>query len=229
MLRRIPLGRMLNLRDLGGYPTLDGRTTAWERILRGDVPEGLAEADAAWLLDRGITTVIDLRQDGETAARPDELKFLPGFQYHHRPLMGNHPPSGEGDVGTGYFHMMDEKNAVRDVMRLIAHAPGGVLFHCAAGKDRTGCVAALLLSLSGVGLIDILADYQVSETYIMELLRQTAALVPGMEAWMGRSKRAYMEEALGLLQEKYKSVPQFLLEAGLTGEELDLLRAKLLD
>lgn len=229
MLRRIPLGRMLNLRDLGGYPTLEGRTTAWERLLRGDVPQGLSEADVDWLLDRDITTVVDLRHNEETAARPDELKFLPGFHYHHRPLLGSRPPSREEDVGVQYFYMLDEKAAVRDVLRLIAHASGGVLFHCTAGKDRTGCIAALLLSLSGVGLADILADYQVSETYIMELLRRMSARMPDMAAWMGRSKSAYMEEALRLLMEKYRSVPDYLLETGLTQEELALLRAKLLD
>lgn len=230
MLRHIPLGRMLNLRDLGGYPTTDGKITAWERLLRGDVPQGFSEADVDWLLDRDVTTVIDLRHDEETAARPDELKFLPGFHYHHVSLaVHGLYPNSEADVGSGYFRMLDEKNALCAVMRLIAHAPGGVLFHCTAGKDRTGCVAALLLSLCGVGLTDILADYQVSETYIMELLRQMAARVPDMEAWLGRSKSEYMDECLRLLLEKYGSVPGYLLEAGLTEEELTLLRAKLLD
>lgn len=229
MLRRIPLGTMHNLRDLGGYAAAGEKVTAWERLLRGDVPRGLSEADVDWLLDRDVTTVIDLRSTEETAHRPDELKFLPGFFYHHHPLLGSRPPSHEEEVGTLYFRMMDGKETMAAVLRLIAHAPGGVLFHCTAGKDRTGCVAALLLGLAGVEQSDILADYQVSETYIMPVIRRMAERIPDMAAWMGRSKREYMETCLNLLLEKYGSVTGYLLEAGLTDEEVGLLRDKLCD
>lgn len=230
MLRHIPLGRMRNLRDLGGYPTADGKSTAWERLLRGDVPKGFCESDLDWLLDRDITTVIDLRHAEETENEPDELKFLPGFRYYHCSLStGGLLPNCEEDIGAGYFRMLDEKSVLRDVMRLIAHAPGGVLFHCTAGKDRTGCVAALLLSLVGVGLGDVLSDYQISENYIRDLIRQLAAYMPDKAAWIGRSKSEYMDKCLRLLVEKYGSVPNYLLEAGLTEGELALLRAKILD
>ena len=229
MLRRIPLGTMRNLRDLGGYTGADGRVTAWERLLRGDVPQGLTEADIEWLIDRDITTVIDLRSAEETAHRPDELKFLPGFFYHHHSLLWGRPPSNEEDVGAMYFRMMDEQENMAAVLRAIAHAPGGVLFHCTAGKDRTGCVAALLLGLAEVAQVDILADYQVSETYIIDVIRRMAERVPDMAAWMGRSKPEYIERCLDLLLEKYPSVPGYLLAAGLTEEELDLLWDKLFD
>lgn len=228
MLRRIPLGTMHNLRDLGGYAA-GGKVTAWERLLRGDVPRGLSEADIDWLLDRDVTTVVDLRSAEETAHRPDELKFLPGFFYHHHPLLGSGPPSREEDVGALYFRMMDGGESMAAVLRLIAYAPGGVLFHCTAGKDRTGCVAALLLALAGVEQSDILADYQVSETYIMPVIRRMAERIPDMAAWMGRSKHEYMETCLKLLLEKYRSVTGYLLAAGLTEEELSLLRDKLFD
>lgn len=230
MLRHIPLGAMRNLRDLGGYPTMSGTATAWERILRGDTPTGLSEADVDWLLDRDITTIIDLRQGEETEYRPNELKFLPGFFYHHCSLStGSLLPNNEEDVAAGYFRMLDEKKVLCQVMRLIAHAPGGVLFHCTAGKDRTGCVAALLLSLAGVGAYDILADYQVSETYIMDAIRQMVARMPDKAAWLGRSKSEYMDGCLRLLSEKYSTVPDYLRAAGLTEEELQLLRDKLMD
>ena len=67
MLRHIPLGQMYNLRDLGGYPVPGGGETAWERLLRGDNPEGLSQADLRWLLDRDITTVVDLRSGADQA------------------------------------------------------------------------------------------------------------------------------------------------------------------
>ncbi len=228
MLRRIPLGNMRNLRDLGGYAAGNG-TILWERVLRGDLPRGLTEADVDWLLDRDITTVIDLRGDEELEHRPDEFKFLPGFHYHHLPLMGEHIPQQEEDVGKGYFYMVDEGKRMAAVLRMIAHAPGGVLFHCAAGKDRTGCVAAVLLSLAEVERSDILADYQVSETYIMDVIRRMAGRIPDMAAWMGRSKSEYMETCLDLLWEKYGSVEGYLQAVGITEEEMALLRGKLLE
>ena len=73
MLRRIPLGKMNNLRDLGGYPAGDG-VTVWERFLRGDNPAGLSEQDIQWLRERDITTIVDLRSGEELARQPDQLR-----------------------------------------------------------------------------------------------------------------------------------------------------------
>ena len=88
MYRRIRLGKMLNLRDLGGYPASGGKTTRWGRMLRGDNPAGLSQANRDWLLERGITTVIDLRSPAEIEKLPDELAGQPGFAYRHLPLSG---------------------------------------------------------------------------------------------------------------------------------------------
>lgn len=138
MLRRIPLGNMMNLRDLGGYPLPGGGHTAWGRLLRGDNPLGLSEADAGWLLERGVRTVIDLRSDGELERRPDELSRIPGFAYHHVSMVGGEKlPNEESDIGRGYFAMLERRENPARVLRLIAQAEGGVLFHCTAGKDRT--------------------------------------------------------------------------------------------
>lgn len=229
MLRRIPLGKMNNLRDLGGYPAANGEVTAWERCLRGDVPTGLSETDVDWLLDRDITTVIDLRHEDEIKYQPDELKFIPGFIYYHCNLAGGGLlPNCENDVAASYFRMLDEKNGVGEVLRMIARTPGGVLFHCTAGKDRTGCIAALLLSLAGVSRADILADYQVSETYLANLLSMMKERAPELAALWGRSKSEYMEGCLDLLADKYGSVLEYLKAAGLIEAELELLRNKLL-
>ena len=188
MLRHIPLGRMYNLRDLGGYP-VPGGETAWERLLRGDNPEGLTEEDLRWLLDRGITTVVDLRSEAETGRKPDQLASQPGFYYFHCPLLseGDGMPNLETDVGQGYFRMLDGSDLVAKAMRTVAAAPAGVLFHCTAGKDRTGLLAALLLGLAGAERTELLADYQVSETYLADVIRQIKARVPDLSAFAGAS------------------------------------------
>ena len=100
MLRHIQLGRMHNLRDLGGYP-VPGGETVWETLLRGDNPEGLTVGDLRWLQDRGITTVVDLRSEAEVMRKPDQLASQSGFHYFHCPLLaeGDGMPNLETEVG----------------------------------------------------------------------------------------------------------------------------------
>ena len=227
MLRRIPLGKMNNLRDLGGYPAGDGHT-AWERFLRGDNPLGLSHRDIRWLLDRDITTVVDLRSGEELSRQPDQLSTYPEFTYHHCPLVGMEKlPNLEADIGRAYFDAMDSLTSVGRAMSVVAAAPGGVLFHCTAGKDRTGMIAMLLLSLAGVAREDILADYEVSETYLAEIIKLIQLRVPDLAAFAGQSRREYMETCMDLLLDKYGSVPDYLTAAGLSGQEQEALRAKL--
>ena len=230
MYRRIRLGKMLNLRDLGGYPASGGNTTRWGRLLRGDNPMGLAGADRDWLLERGITTVIDLRSPAETEKLPDELAGQPGFTCRRLPLSGGVKlPHEEELVGWGYFQMLERKEEVAAVLAAIADAPDGVLFHCMAGKDRTGCVAALLLTLAGVDRLDILADYQVSELYIRPVIRWMRETRENLPAYVGSSKPEYLEDCLDRLEEAYGSVINYLRAVGLTEDTLNKLKDKLLE
>ncbi len=230
MQRRIVLGKMLNLRDLGGYPTADGRITRWGSLLRGDNPMGLTDADAAWLLERGFTTVIDLRSPAEQDHLPDELANRPGFSYHFIPMSsGEKLPNEEELIGLGYFRTLERKQTIRSVLETIAAAPDGVLFHCMAGKDRTGCIAALLLTLAGVDRLDILADYQVSELYIRPVIRWIRKTQADLPAYVGSSKPEYLEDCLDRLEGAYGSVTDYLRAIGLTQPVLERLRGKLLE
>ena len=230
MQRRIMLGKMLNLRDLGGYPTAEGKTTRWGVLLRGDNPMGITDNDAAWLLERGFTTVIDLRSPAERDHLPDELENRPGFSYHFIPMSGGEKlPNEEELIGLGYFRTLERKDTIRSVLETITDAPGGVLFHCMAGKDRTGCIAALLLTLVGVDKLDILADYQVSELYIRPVIRWMRETRSDLPAYVGLSKPEYLEDCLERLEGAYGSVLDYLYAAGLTDPVLDRLKRKLLE
>ena len=230
MYRRIRLGKMLNLRDLGGYPASGGKTTRWGRMLRGDNPAGLSQADRDWLLERGITTVIDLRSPAEARQFPDELTARSGFSCHFIPMStGEKLPNEEELIGLGYFRTLERKDTIRSVLETITDAPGGVLFHCMAGKDRTGCIAALLLTLAGVDRLDILADYQVSQTYIRPVIRWMQETRSDLPAYVGLSKPEYLEDCLERLEGAYGSVLNYLHAAGLTDPVLDRLKRKLLE
>ena len=230
MERRIVLGKMLNLRDLGGYPTADGRTTRWGVLLRGDNPMGLTDADVQLLLERNITTIVDLRSPAEARQFPDELTARSGFSCHFIPMStGEKLPNEEELIGLGYFRTLERKDTIRAVLETITDAPGGVLFHCMAGKDRTGCIAALLLTLAGVDRLDILADYQVSELYIRPVIRWMRETRSDLPAYVGLSKPEYLEDCLERLEEAYGSVLDYLYAAGLTDPVLDRLKRKLLE
>lgn len=230
MERRIVLGKMLNLRDLGGYPTADGRTTRWGVLLRGDNPMGLTDADAQLLLERNITTIIDLRSPAEARQFPDELTACSDFSCHFIPMStGEKLPNEEELIGLGYFRTLERKDTIRSVLETIADAPGGVLFHCMAGKDRTGCIAALLLTLAGVDRLDILADYQVSQTYIRPVIRWMKKTRAELPAYVGSSKPEYLEDCLDRLEGAYGSVMDYLRAAGLTEDTLNKLKDKLLE
>ena len=218
MKRRMALGKMLNLRDLGGYPTADGRTTRWGVLLRGDNPMGLTDADARLLLERNITTVIDLRSQEEAR----HCHFIPMST-------GEKLPNEEELIGLGYFRTLERKDTIRSVLETIADAPGGVLFHCMAGKDRTGCIAALLLTLAGVDRLDILADYQVSQTYIRPVIRWMQETRADLPAYVGLSKPEYLEDCLERLEGAYGSVLDYLRAIGLTQPVLERLKSKLLE
>lgn len=228
-MRRIPLRHMVNLRDLGGYPTQDGRVTQFGRYLRGDAPVRLSEDELQLLRDMRVTTIIDLRSDQEVRDVPGAFCGQAGFAYFHMPLyLGNQMPTCEADVPGMYFQMADEQTTVAAVMRRIAEAPGGVLYHCSAGKDRTGVISALLLGLAGVAQNDILADYQVSYTYLRPIIQNFMAEIADIPMYMLHSRMEYMEGFLQAFYEKYGSTMEYLRAIGLSDAEIKVICDKLM-
>jgi protein-tyrosine phosphatase len=171
--RTIPLEGAHNVRDLGGYPLRDGRVIAWRRLFRGDGLQGLTEADLAVLAPVRLATVIDLRRDEEVAARgsfpvdrhPVELVRVPVMDttWMEREIP-DFSTADEPDVAFlcwAYEDMLLEGGPAFGAA--LSHLSGRnalpAIFHCAAGKDRTGVLAALLLSALGVDDDVVAADY----------------------------------------------------------------------
>ncbi len=160
-----------NVRDLGGIPTTDGRTTRRGAVVRADSLHKLTDAGWSAVLDHGIGTVIDLRNDYERAAdvarRPAQLTTvelpLDGIEDREfwDPIVEG-PQFGTPIYYRGHLERMPERSAA--VLTAIARArPGGVAFHCVGGRDRTGQIAILLLALAGVASDEIVADYELSD------------------------------------------------------------------
>lgn len=237
----------LNVRDLGGHPTEDGGETRFGSVVRADSVRQLSDAGWATLVAYGIGTVVDLRTHGELENDPPS--DLP-VALVHVPFLGDFDddPDVLAEVEAASAAAPDDASATRDVylifleryrdnvaaaVRAVVAAPaGGVVVHCAGGKDRTGLVTALLLHLAGVGMDDIAADYALSEVQLRDRHDQWIAEAP-TEAERERLRRITATPARAMvgvlteLERRYGSVEQFLREGGLSDGELAQARARL--
>lgn len=173
----------------------------------------------------GITTVVDLRSAEEIERKPDPLAQEPGIRYLHCPLAGDGRVPAPDEVPLSYMEMADGTGQMAGALRAIAEAPQAVLFHCTAGKDRTGVVTALLLWLAGVSEEDILADYIVSGPYLQQMLRTYCEAHPGAVVCPPQS--AYMSSFLRLFAQRYGTPQRYLEMLGVdAGKLAEKLRTK---
>ncbi|HSO64216.1 MAG TPA: tyrosine-protein phosphatase [Ornithinibacter sp.] len=182
--RWIDLDGLVNMRDLGGLPTRDGRRTASGRLIRSDNLQDLTDADVTRLVDElGVTDIVDLRTETEVHLEgPGPLRRVESLTHHHHSLIEERQ-AGETAEEVGERALLtprDEDRPSRDArfwaehylgylarrpdsvaaaLRVIADAEGATVVHCAAGKDRTGTVVALALDVAGVPRDEIVADY----------------------------------------------------------------------
>jgi protein-tyrosine phosphatase len=225
-----------NARDLGGLPTVDGRTTMRRRVVRADALDRLTSAGWQALLDHGVRTVIDLREPSERSPRvsprpPEvatvELPLDVREDTEFWEVWANGPHFGTPLYFRPHITRQPARNAA--VLRAIADAgPGAVLFHCQGGRDRTGQIAMLLLALVGVRTDAIAADYALSRE------RQRALWAARGEADQGVSIDAFLasrettQEQMILDALAGLDVRAVLAEGGLEEEHVERLRARLL-
>jgi hypothetical protein len=214
----------MNVRDLGGLRTADGRRTRWGRLVRSDSPARLTQAGWSALHAYGIRTIITLRTVGMVE---NELDFTPAFpdiaviqaaieDITDEAFLKQWAMTGLWSTPLYYrdaLRRWPERHAA--VVSAAARAkPGGVLFHCIRGNDRTGIIALLLLALVGVVPEDILADYELSPD-------------AGREGVLREAHSSVREAVLGALEGL--DVEDYLLKGGVSQEDLDVLRSRLLE
>ena len=242
--RHLRLPGAHNIRDLGGYRAAGGRMTPWRRFLRADSPHRLAVAEQGLLREEGLATVIDLRTVDELAAGPNPFAAVEGLGFHNLPLFDDLSPvlmareeaRPEDPLLHFYLTALDQRgSAIRDILRTIAGADrGAVMFHCTAGKDRTGIIAALLLGLAEVPAEEIVADYAMTEDLItdlvaefLELSRQRGGDVVAY-ARLLRAPAETMQKTLAHIEARYGSVSGYLDTIGLAPGDRSALRDRLL-
>jgi protein-tyrosine phosphatase len=178
--RVVTLFAVHNFRDLGGYPTLDGRETRWRKLFRADGLYRLTDEDARSVVGLGVRTVIDLRTNNELATRGKFPVDDHDVAYHHLPIID----ATWGETATpeiedvveflvwAYREMLaDAAPRFADAMMLLADSSVlPAVFHCAAGKDRTGILSALVLGSLRVDSAIIAADYGLTQQAMQRLV-----------------------------------------------------------
>jgi protein-tyrosine phosphatase len=253
--RLIPLQGSFNFRDLGGYPGSRGRLTRWGRLYRADALHELTAADVGQLRQLGLRTIVDLRTERELARsgrgplEPEDVAF------HHLAVVreavrgdGTSDRAGEGeavaapapagdDLAERYLWYLDVgRDSLVETLTLLGgdeHYP--LVFHCAAGKDRTGVLAALVLSILGVERQVIVADYVITAERLRFIMQrwladpEFAERMAKVPATRFSVEAPTMEGFLDQLQDRYGGARQWALDAGVSAAVLDRIADLLLE
>lgn len=254
-----------NARELGGLPTTDGGELASGVLFRSDALSSLTEDGVRAFAELRIGTVIDLRTDAERARAADVLPADGSVKLVPLSVQGGAMdemvqkllPSGDGAALSEaqiaavvaqvptleelYLAILGSSaTQFAEVARAVVTASGtdrpGVLFHCTAGKDRTGLAAALLLSVAGVGRDAIVDDYTLTEKNLAKGFAEALAalitsmgmpLTPRLKTLATESPASAIEAALDWVEAEHGDAARYLLSGGLTTAELDALRRAL--
>lgn len=217
MQRHVAFTHVHNFRDLGGYRSADGRRVRWGRLFRSDSLGKLRGADWDLFLSLGPRTVVDLRYPWEIT-RSGRVPEHPGLAYHnlsieHRPYdqAGLDPDVDPARyLADRYAEVAHDGIAeLRAALEVIAADTAPLVFHCHSGKDRTGLLAVLVLSLLGVDEQDVVADFALTEQATARLVAEWHAEHPESTLrWpaYGRAPAEVMRLFLTDLNHRYGSV-----------------------
>lgn len=245
--RVIPLQGAWNTRTFAGLQGSHGPIPASAFVRTSDLGR-LTAADRDALAAAGVTLDIDLRTADEQAQSPDLLASDARFAYQRTSLMGTEKMDLQkmmttfpDSLGAAYVQWLDHSQPQfkQVFQRIAAERDGTVLFHCTAGKDRTGIIAGLLLDLAGVSRADIVHNYAISAHYlegqpkdsamnaqIMELIKQNPEIGRKMAGMSGTAPEN-MAMFLAALHAQYGGAEGYLKSIGVSEAEIDQLKVRL--
>ncbi len=252
----IELEGAVNARDLGGLPTIDGGSTVHGRLLRSENLQELTPGDVSRLVEElGVTTVVDLRSTNEvTIEGPAPLDALSGVRHAHHPVLKEFLDVSDtlkaalltesveadrerypDDPMCGHYlgYLENRPEEVIGALRTIATAPGAAIVHCAAGKDRTGVVVALALTIAGVEPEAIVDDYMATDDRLEAIVerlsrsRMYAGDITSRPVKAHAPRAETMKAFLEQLTVRYGGIDAWLTANGFGEAEVATLRAKL--
>ncbi|MEN3976121.1 tyrosine-protein phosphatase [Emcibacter sp. SYSU 3D8] len=247
--RRMDLQGASNFRDLGGYEAADGRKVKWRHLYRSNSLAALTDTDLEHFGGLGIKVICDLRREEESVEAPSRLPAsnaptilqLPIGPQRKDSKLYEYLWSGEAteeqlrDVMKGIYREFAIKFAPQyaEFMRRVARADQlPLLFHCAAGKDRTGFAAAIILEALGVSRETILEDYALTNDYARRNLidKYPELKSPELFHTMMAANPDYLLASYAAVNEAFGSFDGYLTEGlGMTAQAKEDLRALLLE
>jgi protein-tyrosine phosphatase len=245
-----------NARDLGGLPLEDGGSTAHGVVLRADNLQALTDSDVRRLVEElGVRVVVDLRTEVEVELEgPGPLERDGRAEVRRRSLYPEAGARTDVDVEVVFpwkarsdgedasepaavraylGYLRDRPDSIVAALRDAAHGPGATLVHCAAGKDRTGVVAALALATAGVRQEAIVADYVATGDRLEPLVARLVASptygadLRGRTLDSHRPRAETMERFLDLVDERHGGAAGWLAGHGFDDRDAEALRARL--
>jgi protein-tyrosine phosphatase len=245
--RLVKLEAVHNFRDLGGYPTLDGRSTRWNRLYRADGLHRLTAADLDVLRPLGLRTVIDLRTQRELDERGQFPIGQYPVRYHHLSVIDvtwdRDDTVGDGgddpvEFLTAQYHALLAQGQARlaEAFALLAETDAlPAVFHCAVGKDRTGLLAALVLSALGVDDVTVATDYGLSREAMTRMFAWVERQGPEAKAAWQRVPASHLAaepeallRVLAGLRDRHGSIVDYLGSIGVERRVLLRLADELL-
>lgn len=255
---------LANLRDVGGIPTVDGGSIRPGRLLRSDNLQDLSPTDLDRLAALNVTDVVDLRSDYEVAQEGPGPLAATQVAVHQfsmfrewRAGVGEDKPDVRTEVlpeqalpwvdlepsvelghpvaSTYFSYLTDRPDSVLAALRTIGEAPGATLVHCAAGKDRTGMIVALALSLVGAERGAVVADYAASSERMEAILDRLLASKTYYDNLADRPMSSHLTHPETMVaffdhvDEAHGGVEPLLESIGWTRDDTVRLRAKLRD
>lgn len=244
--RSLHLASAPNFRDVGGYRTRDGRWVRMGLIFRSDELDRLSDADLAKIARLAPALVVDLRTEGERTRGPDRLP--PGAEPMVADVAADAPPSMAAfakitsadqadqfliNATRQFVSLPSAKTAYSRLFQRLETEAGPVVYHCSAGKDRTGWATAVLLTALGVSRQTVTADYLASNGYLVEKNRAMfAAMPPGAAAKLEpvfTVRQADLDAAFDEVSLRYGTFDAYLRRGlGLDAAALERLRSRLL-
>jgi protein-tyrosine phosphatase len=236
--RQVPLSGAHNFRDLGGYHTPAGET-AWGRIYRADALTSLSSEDIAELLKRGLSTVVDMRFEREVLEHPNVFSGHASVRYHHNPVVMEDPASSgiAERLRTIDFRVhnvamiKDSSQTFANLFHLLGEpAAYPLVFHCTGGRDRTGVAAALVLTAAGVSRDQVIADYLLSNGYLVGMMARMSDTLRQQgvdpEPIMANLylREAYLVPMLDTIEQEFGGTLAYLRSIGVTDDELAVFR-----
>lgn len=240
--RVVPLSGATNFRDLGGYRGHGGRRLRWRRLFRSDHLGALTPADHAVLAELGVAASFDFRGIDERAAAPYEVPGLAQHSLAIEPTVAQRMqeitdggatltvPVVEGLMRELYRGLVDERaHRFTEFFEHLLRAEAPVVFHCTAGKDRTGVAAALVLLALGVPRETVMQDYLLTNEVFKPPWTPRADIHPEVLQALWGVQAGYLEAALEVIDEGHGCPERYLRQRiGLDQRQLDALAQRYL-